>query len=135
MKEEKVGEKVKQRRLETSEKLSELYEKRKEVKERTRRNRNLEGYKFEQFKRNIKGKRYFYIEDVDALNLPYDIFIHLSAKGSGKTTSIFRKMQEIIEKGERFMYGRVYKDELNLEVTEMNDRDDCPVYGVSYLNN
>lgn len=115
--------------------LSEIIEEQRKENIRINDNKDFERLKFEEFKRIVKGKKYFRMKHIDALNLPYDICIHLSAKGSGKTTEIFRMIDRVLEKGEKFMYGRVQMNELEREVEEFIMRDESNVYPIKYNGN
>lgn len=103
-----------------------------EALDRNNRNKELEESKFREFTRIIKGRQYFRQAHIDALKVPYNICIHLSAKGSGKTTEIFRMMSRLLDKGEKFLYGRVYPRELHNELAEFCTDPRSPVVVVTY---
>lgn len=87
----------------------------------------LELEKFQEFSKVASSHQYFRQAHIDKLKIPYNICIHLSAKGSGKTTEIYRLMKKCIDRGERFIYGRVYVHELKTELTEMGLDPRSPV--------
>lgn len=105
-----------------------------EENRRVRLARKLEAYKWEQFKKIIEGQEFFRVAHLDALNLPYTIAIHLSAKNAGKTTEIFRMITKVLERGEKFMYGRVQANELERETEEFINREESPVYPIKHNN-
>lgn len=95
-------------------------------------NKDLENQKWNEFLDVIKDATYFRQKHIDDLKVPYHICIHLSAKGSGKTTELFRMMRKVIEDGGKFMYGRVYQNELDLELVEFKNDKKSPIYPITF---
>lgn len=89
--------------------------------------RQVEASLFEAFKEIIKGKKYFRLEHIDKLEVPYNIAIVLTAKNSGKTTELYREINRIIKRKERFIYGRVYKLELQSAIHQFEADATSPV--------
>lgn len=89
--------------------------------------RAYEEVKFKQFQRIIKGERYFRIAHLKALGIPYNIAIHLSAKNVGKTTELYRLIRDTLEKGKKFIYGRVTVQELETEIDKFAEDALSPV--------
>lgn len=94
--------------------------------------KELEAAKYREFTTIASQHKFFRQAHIDSLKIPYNICIHLSAKGSGKTTEIFRMMAKCLKEGERFLYGRVYPKELNTELAEFITDTRCPVVVVYY---
>lgn len=92
--------------------------------------REYEALKFEQFKRIIDGQRYFRIQHFRDLGIDYQIAIHLSAKNVGKTTELYRLIRACLERGKKFIYGRVTVSELETEIEKFREDDISPVYMV-----
>lgn len=125
---------IKEEQSKTLQVLEDAHRLRRAENDRIQENKVWEEAKFKEFKEIIKGQKYFRQAHIDKLGIKYNICIHLSAKGSGKTTELFRMMTRLVKKGEKFLYGRVYLTELNNELTEFNLDDRCPVYVINYKN-
>lgn len=99
------------------------------LKERAeiRAQREYERIKFEKFKEIIQGQRYFRIQHLKDLGIPYNIAIHLSAKNVGKTTELYRLIRACLDRGKKFIYGRVTVAELNTEVSKFREDEISPV--------
>lgn len=112
---------------ETAEGLEELRKARLIEEQRIKSNRQYESYKWQCFKNIVNGKQYFRMAHIDKLNIKQNILIHLSAKNCGKTTEIYRIMKDCIQKGEKFIYGRVYVQEMHAAVSqfEMDENSPC----------
>lgn len=130
-----LANRIKSEELQTLKILEDTKKLKREELRKVKNARKLEEYKFDKFKEIIKNEQYFRISHIDALNLNYDICIHLSAKGAGKTTEIYRMITKVLEKGEKFMYGRVQKNELDREAEEFNIREESPVYAIKHNQN
>lgn len=104
------------------------------LKERAeiRAQREYERLKFEKFKDIIKGQRYFRIQHFKDLGIPYNIAIHLSAKNVGKTTELYRLIRACLDRGKKFIYGRVTIAELNTEVSKFKEDEISPVVLVKH---
>lgn len=89
--------------------------------------REYEELKFEQFKKIIEGQRYFRIQHLKDLGIDYNIAIHLSAKNVGKTTELYRLIRECLNRGKKFIYGRVNVEELDTELTKFEEDEISPV--------
>lgn len=89
--------------------------------------RAYEDVKFEKFKEIIKGERYFRIEHFKKLGIKYHIAIHLSAKNVGKTTELYRLIKDTLDRGKKFIYGRVTVQELETEVDKFREDAMSPV--------
>lgn len=94
--------------------------------------RAYEEAKFEQFKKIIEGQRYFRIEHLEKLKIKYDIAIHLSAKNVGKTTELYRLIRATLQRGKKFIYGRVTVQELETEVEKFREDEMSPVLLVKH---
>lgn len=95
--------------------------------------RAYEAVKFEKFKEIIKGQRYFRIQHLKDLGIKYNIAIHLSAKNVGKTTELYRLITDCINRGKKFIYGRVTKQELSTEIEKFTEDKMSPV--MIFVNN
>lgn len=89
--------------------------------------RQYEALKFEQFKKIIEGQRYFRIQHLKDLGIEYNIAIHLSAKNVGKTTELYRLIRQCLDRGKKFIYGRVNVDELETELEKFGEDEISPV--------
>lgn len=89
--------------------------------------RQYENLKFEKFKEIIKGQRYFRIQHLKDLGIKYNIAIHLSAKNVGKTTELYRCITDCLQRGKKFIYGRVTPMELETEVEKFREDKLSPV--------
>lgn len=89
--------------------------------------RAYENIKFEKFKEIIKGQRYFRIDHFKQLGIKYHIAIHLSAKNVGKTTELYRLIKDTLDRGKKFIYGRVTVQELETEVDKFREDSMSPV--------
>lgn len=89
--------------------------------------RAYEEAKFKQFKKIVNGERFFRLEHIKKLGIKYDIAIHLSAKNIGKTTELYRLIKETIDRGKKFIYGRVTPLELDTEIDKFREDAISPV--------
>lgn len=103
-----------------------------EAAKRRQEVKDLEEAKFREFTLLATQHKYFRQAHIDSLKIPYHICIHLSAKGSGKTTEIYRMMEACIKKKEKFIYGRVYLKELRTELIEFLTDKRSPVIPIDY---
>lgn len=92
-----------------------------------RAQREYEKIKFDQFKKIIEGQRYFRIQHFKDLGIKYHIAMHLSAKNIGKTTELYRLIRACLDRGKKFIYGRVTIAELNTEISKFKEDDISPV--------
>lgn len=115
---------IKQSNLEGIQEIQKLKQ---EENRRIQAVRKFEVYKWEQFKEIVKGQPYFRFAHIEELGIKRNFTIHLSAKNTGKTTAIYRKMTEIINKGEKFLYGRVYVNEMFSAMHQFEVDSNCPV--------
>lgn len=123
---------IKEEQAKTLQVLEDAHRLRVKEDQRTQEAKAEEEAKFREFQEIVRGQRYFRQAHIDALGIPYNICIHLSAKGSGKTTEIYRIMTKVVKAGEKFLYGRVYVSELLNELTEFQTDKRCPVTVVTF---
>lgn len=134
VKPEDIINRVYSQKEETAKTTEEIREAKREGFKYIKRNREQEAKLFKKFKEIIKDEHYFRFEHFEKIGVPYELLIHLSAKNAGKTTEIMRLIKKTIDKGERFMYGRVHGYELAGEMINFETREDSPVRAVEYKN-
>lgn len=77
------------------------------------------------FKKIVKNKKYFELEDVDKLNCNYNILFFLGKKNIGKTYQLL-KLLKSLKPGEKIIYGRYSDSELKALKQEWNNTPSIP---------
>lgn len=106
----------------------------KKEQNRVKQFREFERFKWNEFKKIVKGQEYFRFAHLDALNIERDYTIFLSAKNAGKTTEIYRVIADCIAKGKKFIYGRIYPQEMHSAVFQFESDKNSPVIILTRLN-
>lgn len=92
----------------------------------------LEKQKYDEFKEIIKGEKYFRRAHFDKLGIDYDILIHVSSKNAGKTTETYRIIQDCLRKKKKFVFGRIYQNELDNDIGRFELDEMSPVIALKH---
>lgn len=103
---------------EPSERLKDLWQHQNNIYIEQSKPTEKESIHWERYKSKHLGEKYFSLDHIEDIGLPFDVAIVLSKRGTGKTHSFIKLIQKIAEQGDQFVVVRNTKQEIEGGVKE-----------------